>query len=75
VEQHFTQTTCRNERGQFVVRLPLKEHPSCIGNTSIIAKKRFLNLEEKLIKDTVLSNEYDKFLMEYLKLGHMEKIG
>ncbi|CAI6342683.1 unnamed protein product [Macrosiphum euphorbiae] len=75
VEQHFTQTTRRNERGQFVVRLPLKEHPLCIGNTSIIARKRFLNLEQKLIKDKGLSNEYDNFLMEYLKLGHMEKIG
>jgi len=39
VEHHFIQTTCRNNRGQFVVRLPLKEHPSCIGNTSVIAKK------------------------------------
>ena len=53
VEQHFTQTTRRNERGQFVVRLPLKEHPLCIGNTSIIARKQFLNLEQKLIKGVV----------------------
>lgn len=41
----------------------------------IIARKRFLNLERKLINDKVLSNEYDDFLMEYLNLGHMEKMG
>jgi len=60
-----------------VVRLPLKEHPLCIGNTSIVllARKRFLNLEQKLIKDKVLSKVYDDFLMEYLNLGHMEKLG
>lgn len=58
-----------------MVRLPLKEHPLCIGNTSIVARKRFLNLEQKLIKDKVLSKEYDDFLMEYLNLGHMEKLG
>lgn len=75
VEQHFTQTTTRNDKGQFIVRLPLKDHPSCIGNTSVIAKKRFLNLENKLVKNSALANEYDEFLMEYSKLGHMEQGG
>jgi hypothetical protein len=41
VKQHFTLTTHRNDRGQFLVRLPLKKHPLCIGNISIIARKRF----------------------------------
>lgn len=73
VEQHFHHTTTRNEKGQFVVRLPFKRDPLCLGNSRVVVKNRLLNLERKLGKDHSLVKRYDEFLMEYLSLEHMEK--
>lgn len=37
-----------------------------------MAKRRFLNLEKKLIKDATLARSYKSFMDEYKDLGHME---
>lgn len=73
-EEHFKSTVTRNEHGRFVVRIPLKQHPSALGNSLNLATKRFFNLERKLSKDSNLSNQYNEFMSEYVKLGHMQLV-
>lgn len=74
VERHFKSTVVRTETGRFMVRLPLKLHPEVIGSTIFMAKRRFFNLEAKLSKDAVLAKQYDDFMLEYIKLGHMQPV-
>lgn len=69
VEKYFQQTTTKGSSGQFIVRLALKNHPTSLGNTSMMAK-RFLSLEKRLSGDSTLAKNYE-CLMEFLTLGHM----
>lgn len=72
VESHFLKTVSRNENGRFVVKLPLSKPVSDLGDSRHMAVQRFFNIEKRLLKDTFLANEYQKFMSEYLALGHME---
>lgn len=40
-EQHFERTQFRDERGRYVVTMPLRDHPRCLGFSREIALKRF----------------------------------
>jgi len=44
----------------------------CLGDLLDMAQKRFLNLERRLQKDRMLTEQYEKFIAEYISLGHME---
>lgn len=57
--------------GRFIVRLPLNQYPSCLDDSRAITKRRFLNLEKRLVKDLVLAESYKAFMNEYKDLGHM----
>lgn len=70
---HFMSTYRRNSDGRFVVQLPKKDIEK-LGQSKLMARSRFLNLERKLTRDPVLSAEYSKFMKEYIDMGHMELI-
>ncbi|XP_060861476.1 uncharacterized protein LOC132938548 [Metopolophium dirhodum] len=74
VDRHFKSTVVRTETGRFMVRLPLKLHPEVIRSTIFMVKRRFFNLEAKLSKDAELAKQYDDFMLEYIKLGHMQPV-
>ncbi|XP_015915017.2 uncharacterized protein [Parasteatoda tepidariorum] len=54
--------------------MPLKEDPSCLGNSKDIALKRLRSLWNRLAKDEIYLNLYRDFLKEYEKLGHMREV-
>lgn len=54
------------------MKLPMVQDPKVLGNSLDMAQKRFFNLERRLIKDKPLAEQYDKFISEYISLGHME---
>lgn len=72
VEEHFVATHRRDTSGRYVVELPFKILAPPLTNNRDMAMKCFLNLESRLNKNPKVKLEYDKFLAEYLSLGHME---
>lgn len=72
-EVHFESTFHRNTDGRYVVKIPFRNNDLMhLGDSYNIALKRFLRLEEKLRKNPQVKQQYDQFMAEYLKLGHME---
>src|SRR5436190_9481034 len=52
--------------------MPFKDDVSCLGDSKIMAIRRFTQLENKLLKDTELYSNYCSFMKEYEQLGHMQ---
>ena len=73
-EEHFTKTHRRENNGRYIVRLPMKQSTNNLGESRPQAEKRFHYLERKLDKDPSLKLEYQKFMNEYLDLGHMVEV-
>ncbi|XP_055604061.1 uncharacterized protein LOC129752297 [Uranotaenia lowii] len=74
-EEIFKNTTVRDESGRFVVTLPKKEgFLNRIGDSRVIATKRFLSLEKRLSMDSELKRLYSEFIHEYQSLGHMSEV-
>ncbi|XP_078051341.1 uncharacterized protein LOC144477492, partial [Augochlora pura] len=73
-EELFKQSTQRNKEGRYEVRLPFNNEKSQLGNSYNVALKRFYSLERKLISNTELREQYNKFLAEYESLGHMSEV-
>lgn len=69
----FKETTILKDK-KFQVNLPLKisldEVKDTLGNSFDFALYRFLSLERKLHKNPKLLSDYDKFISEYVQLGH-----
>lgn len=73
-ENHFIENTIRLSNGRFCVKLPLREVPSeTLGDSYVIAKRRFLNLERKLNKSKI-KDDYTEFINEYKRLGHLTEV-
>lgn len=70
---HFVANTKRDENGRFIVKLPLIQKPSVLGDSRKQAERRFLTLERKLQQNKNLHREYSAFLKEYEELGHCKK--
>ncbi|XP_037960492.1 uncharacterized protein LOC119689678 [Teleopsis dalmanni] len=73
-ESHFSQHTFRGSDGRFVVKLPLKNHPSVLPDTKGIAYEKFKTIERRFIQNPDLKNQYVSFMREYEALGHMTKL-
>lgn len=69
-KQHFKTHTSRDSFGRFCVRLPFKNSPFCLGNSYILAKKRFFHLEKRFRANPELKLQYTDFINEYIKQGH-----
>lgn len=72
-EELFNSTTSRLESGRFCVELPLKDSPDCLGDSYVLAKKRFLYLEKRFQKNPDLKSKYVDFICEYAELGHLSE--
>nr|CAI5856921.1 unnamed protein product [Callosobruchus analis] len=73
-EQHFDKTTVRNDDGRFMVSIPFKDDVNKLGDSRVLAEKRFLSLERRLEANAVLKEMYKSFMLEYRMLGHMTKV-
>lgn len=73
-EKHFVDTHSRDSDGRFVVRLPFKVESKQIGDTRLVALKRFHNLERRLLKEPKLRELYTDFMRDYLDAGHMRAV-
>lgn len=57
-----------------MVELPFRPDATKLGNSKNVALKYLKHLERRFIKDPNLQVEYNKFLQEYLELGHMQRV-
>lgn len=70
--EHFKKNTRIAENGKFIVSLPFKMNRDKVADNRSLALAAFFRLEKRLHLKENLKVEYDRFLNEYLKLGHME---
>ncbi|XP_067203819.1 uncharacterized protein [Linepithema humile] len=71
-EDLFAATTNRDASGRYHVALPFKgDLPLDIGDSHKTTLHMYSSLERRLKKDRQLAVEYNAFLTEYLRLGHM----
>ncbi|GFW68926.1 uncharacterized protein TNCV_2918251 [Trichonephila clavipes] len=73
-EEHYANTHFRTKNGKYVVSMPLKKEPSCLGNSKDIALKRLRSLWNRLARDENYLNLYREFLRDYERLGHMKEV-
>ncbi|XP_075163179.1 uncharacterized protein LOC142235805 [Haematobia irritans] len=76
-EEIFRSTTVRCPDGRYTVNLPFRSDlPFTLASDSsrYIALSQFLRNEASLIRKPEHKSEYDKVILEYLSLGHMEKV-
>ncbi|GFW66986.1 integrase catalytic domain-containing protein [Trichonephila clavipes] len=67
-ETQYQNTHYRTEEGRYVVQLPLKKDPYCLGNSRFLAEVRLNQLWKKLSKHYELQTLYKSFLQEYIDL-------
>ncbi|XP_058817720.1 uncharacterized protein LOC131681032 [Topomyia yanbarensis] len=71
-EELFSDSTTRNADGRYMVRLPRRSNfNEMVGASKPMETKRFQLLEKRLARNRELKDEYHKFIIEYLSLGHM----
>ncbi|GFX91141.1 uncharacterized protein TNCV_4857301 [Trichonephila clavipes] len=73
-EEHYANTHFRAKEGKYIVSMPLKKEPSCLGNSKDIALKRLGSLWNRLDRDENYLNLYCEFLRDYERLGHMKEV-
>lgn len=73
-ENHFVDTHYRENDGRYGVMLPFRDTHLCLGRSKLIAEKRLLMLERKLLRFPDLKLQYVKFMNEYIQLGHCKEI-
>jgi hypothetical protein len=71
-ESHFLNTVSRDTSGSFVVRIPWKEEPN-VGSSLFLALQRLYMMERRFLKDPELKAQYIKFMLDYERLGHMQR--
>ncbi|GFV00842.1 uncharacterized protein TNCV_1386571 [Trichonephila clavipes] len=62
------------KEGKYVVSMPLKKEPSCLGYSKDIALTRLGSLWNHLARDKNYLNLYREFLRDYERLGHMMEV-
>ncbi|GFW89572.1 uncharacterized protein LOC103569155 [Trichonephila clavipes] len=72
-ENHFKRTHTRDSTSRFVVNFPFRDSSDELGSSRDTAMHRLQQIERRFSKKS-LSNQYHKFMNDYLKLGHMELI-
>ncbi|XP_058817061.1 uncharacterized protein LOC131680357 [Topomyia yanbarensis] len=74
-EELYSSTVKRDSTGRYVVRLPHNEDPEVfLGASRAIAERRFHSLERRLQRDPAIKESYNRFMDEYLQLGHMRRL-
>lgn len=72
-EQIFQNSYSRDDSGRYTVDLPFKLEPTELGNSYHIAKRRFLNLENKL-DSSDLRSDYNATIQTYIDQGYLSKV-
>lgn len=73
-EEHYQRTHYRKSNGRYVVELPFNTidgKPPIFGNSKTQALSRLHQVERRLKNSSNLNIQYNEFMDEYLKLGHM----
>jgi hypothetical protein len=70
-EQHLMETTTRDERGCFIIRLPHHVNHPPPRHSYSTAECRFQQLGIKLAINIELHKDYTRFMEEYVSLRHM----
>ncbi|GFY51736.1 pro-Pol polyprotein [Trichonephila inaurata madagascariensis] len=73
-ENHFKRTYTRDSTGRFAVNFAFRDSSDELGSSIDIAVHRLHQIECRFSKNQSLSDQYLKFMNDYLKLGHMELI-
>ena len=73
-EERFIQTVTRNTSDRYCVTIPFTGKLKCLGDARLMAEKRFVNIEKRLLKSPDLRSAYIRFMCEYMDLGHMTKL-
>ncbi|GFX85921.1 uncharacterized protein LOC103569155 [Trichonephila clavipes] len=73
-ENHSKRTHTRDSAGRFVVNFPFQDSSDEHGSSRDTAVHRLQQIERRISENKSLSNQYHKFMNDYLKLGHMELI-
>lgn len=71
-EQIFTDTHYRNNKGRYIVTLPLKQG-AILGESRAMALRRLYQLESRFERNPELKKKYVEFMSEYENLGHMKR--
>lgn len=71
-EDNFAKTHYRDEKGRYVVKMPIKDGAEAqLGNSYNNAASRFRALERRFEREPELKAEYVEFMREYETLDHM----
>ncbi|XP_067638986.1 uncharacterized protein [Eurosta solidaginis] len=73
-ETHFQRTHTRTETGQYVVRLPLKQSVSALGDSRSNAVRILFSLNRRLNANPEYARMYTEFLNDYETSLHMSKV-
>ncbi|GBN04680.1 hypothetical protein AVEN_31101-1 [Araneus ventricosus] len=73
-EEHFLKNYSRTETGKFLVKMPIKEDPPCLGESRKKVEKCLNSLWNHLRREPKLCELYKIFMQEYLHMGHMEEV-
>jgi len=74
-ELHFLNNVSRTPEERYIVELPFKEQTIAkLGDSKETALRRLHGLEKRFARDPDLKTQYTRFLVEYLKLGHMKQV-
>lgn len=71
-EQHYADHVTRENDGRYVVALPTKSNVNELGSSKNQALSQCLRLEQRMIRNEAIREQYTKFMKEYVDLGHME---
>lgn len=74
-EDIFVKTTKRCDDGRFMVKLPFKNDKPDLGESFIIAHRRYEYMTKRFLSKPQLRSIYDKSIQEYLDLNQMELAG
>lgn len=71
---HFAETHSRRDDGRYVVRLPFATVPPDLSDTRQAALRTLLGAERRFYRDEAFRRLYERFMREYLELGHMTTV-
>lgn len=70
-EDHFINTHSRSADGRYIVSIPIRKNAPVLGSSYGTALKRYYALERRLQRNSELMDQYNKFMSDYLDIGHM----
>ncbi|GFW04465.1 integrase catalytic domain-containing protein [Trichonephila clavipes] len=73
-EEHFQKNHARDSTGRYIVSMPFKKDPNCLGQSKDIALKKLNSLWNRLKREPNYLKLYRDFLKEYKELGHMQEV-